>query len=59
MFSLFCEYVSRESVRIHFIYRINQSEYVICVLVAAPQEYVNRFSTSRVRNKGSSDRFPV
>jgi len=37
-------------VNIHVIYRVNQAEYVIRFLVAAPQEYVNTLSTSRVQN---------
>ena len=41
IFSLFCEYVHLEYVRIHLIYRVNQAEYVIRILVVAPQEYVN------------------
>jgi len=44
--SLFCEYIHIEYVRIHAIYRVNQAEYVIHILVVAPQEYVNIDSTS-------------
>jgi len=54
MFSLFYEYIQLESVRIHVIYRANQAEYVIHILVVAPQElvvapqeYVNIYSTRR------------
>jgi len=43
--SLFCEYINLEYVRIHIIYRVHQTEYTI--LVAAPQEYVNTYSTRR------------
>jgi len=48
MFSLFCEYIHLEYVRIHATYRVNQTEYVIHLLVAAPQEYVNFYSTRRI-----------
>jgi len=47
MFSLFCEYLYLEYARIHVIYRVDQAEYVIHILVAAPQEYVNIYSTRR------------
>ena len=47
MFSLFCEYFHLEYVRIHVIYRVNQTEYVIHILVVAPQEYVNIYSIRR------------
>ena len=47
-FSLFCEYIYLEYVRIHVIYRVNQAEYGIHILVVAPQEYVNIYSTRRV-----------
>jgi len=40
-FSLFCEYVRLEHVRIHVINRVNQVEYVMHIRVVAPQEYVN------------------
>jgi len=46
-----CEYVHLEYVRIHIVYRVNQAKYVIHVLMAAPQEYVNIYSTSRVRGE--------
>ena len=39
--------MSLEDVRIHVIYRVNPSEYGIRILVAAPQEYVNIYSTRR------------
>jgi len=45
--SLFWEYASLEYARMHVIYRVSQSEYVICILVAAPQEYVNIYSSRR------------
>jgi len=48
MFSLFCEYIRLEYVRIHVIYRVNQAESVIHILVVAPQEYVNIYSTRRL-----------
>ena len=37
-----------EYVRIYVIYRVNQAEHVIHILVVAPQEYVNIYSTRRV-----------
>ena len=48
IFSLFYEYSNLEYVHIHVIRRVNQAEYVIRVLVAASQEYVNTYSTRRV-----------
>jgi len=42
IFSLFCEYIHLEYICIHGIYRVNQAEYAIHILVVAPQEYVNR-----------------
>jgi len=36
-----------EYVRIHVIYGVNQAEYRIHILVVAPQEYVNLYSTRR------------
>jgi len=41
MFSLFCECIHLEYVRIHVICRVNQAERVIHIRVVAPQEYVN------------------
>jgi len=43
--SLFCEYIHLEYIRIDVIYRVNQAEYVLHILVVAPQEYVNIYST--------------
>jgi len=37
-----------EYVHIHGIYRVNLPEYVIRILVAASQEYVDTYSTRRV-----------
>jgi len=48
VFSLLCEYILIEYVRIHVIYKVNQAEYVIHIRVASPQEYVNTYSTCRV-----------
>ena len=45
--SLFCEYVHLENVRVPVTYRVNQAEYLIRILVIAPQEYVNTYSTRR------------
>jgi len=47
-FSLFCEYY----VRVHVIYRVNQAEYGIHILVVAPQECVNICSTRRYATRG-------
>ena len=49
IFSLLCEYTPLEYVRIHVIYRVNQAEYGIQMLLVAPQEYVNLYSTRRAR----------
>jgi len=49
IFSLFCEYIYLEYVRIHGIYRVNQAEYGIHILVVAPQIYVNIYSTRRYK----------
>ena len=46
-FSLFGEYSNLEYVRIHGMYKVNQAEYAIRILVAVPQEYVNTYSTHR------------
>ena len=46
--NLFCEYFHLEYVRVHVIYRVNQAEYVIHILVVVPQEYVNIYATRRV-----------
>jgi len=48
IFSLFCEHIHLEYVRIHVVYRVNQAEYVIHIRVIAPQEYVKIYSTRRV-----------
>jgi len=48
-FSLLYAYGNLECVRIHVICRVNQTEYGIRILVAASQEYVNTYSTRRVR----------
>ena len=45
--SLFCEYIHLEYVRIYIYYRVSQAEYVIHILVVAPQEYVKIYSTRR------------
>jgi len=47
IFSLFYEYIQLEYVRSHVIYRVHEAEYGIPVLVIAPQEYVNIYSTRR------------
>ena len=48
IYSLFCEYIHLEYERIRVIYRVNRAEYGIHILVVAPQEYVNIYSTRRV-----------
>ena len=47
IFSLFCEYIHLEYARIYVIYRVDQSEYLIHIVVVAPEEYVNLYSTRR------------
>jgi len=49
IFSLVCEYSNLEYVWVPVIYRVNQAEYVIRILAAASQEYVNTHSTRRVK----------
>ena len=49
IFGLFREYINLECVRIPVIYRVNQAAYVIHILVVALQEYVNTYSTRRLR----------
>jgi len=44
----FVNTVTLKYVRVPVIYRVNQARYVIYILVVAPQEYVNIYSTSRV-----------
>jgi len=51
IFSLFCEYIQLEYVRIHVIYRVNQAGYGIHIRVVAPLEYVNIYSTRRHRTR--------
>ena len=48
IFSLFYEYMYLEYARIHVIHRVNQAEYVIHVVVVAPQENANIYSTLRM-----------
>ena len=48
IFSLFHEYMNLEYVRIHVICRVNQAEYASRIPMAAPQEYVNTYSTRRL-----------
>jgi len=50
MFSLFCQYIRLEYVRIHAIYSVSQAEYGIHILVVAPQD-VNLYSTRRVLHR--------
>jgi len=51
MFSPFYEYNNLEYVHIHVIYRVRQAKYGIPIHVAASQEYVNTYSTRRVRSR--------
>ena len=51
LFLCFCEYTHLEHVRIHVMYRASQEEYAIRTPMAAPQEYVNTYSTRRVSNR--------
>ena len=46
-FSLFCEYLNLEYVRVPVIYMNNKAEYQIHIIVAASQKYVNTYSTRR------------
>jgi len=48
IFSLFSEYNNLEYVPVPVMYRVNQAEYAIHILVAASQEYVTTYSTRRV-----------
>jgi len=43
MFSLFCEYINLEHVRVPVVYRVDQAEYVIQIRVAASKKYVNTY----------------
>jgi len=43
------ENINLESVRFPVIYRVNQAEYGIHILVAASQEYENTYSTLRMQ----------
>jgi len=56
IFILFYEYSNLEYVHIHVIYRVNQAEYGIRILLAASQEYVKPYLTykpaSRVHGRG-------
>jgi len=54
IFSLVCEYIQLEYVRIYVIHRVDQAEYGIHVLVVAPHEYVNIYSTRRVSEQRAS-----
>jgi len=40
-----------EYVRIHGTYRVHQAEYVIYILVVAPDNYVNIYSTPRTAGR--------
>jgi len=50
MLSLLGAYINLEYIRIYVIYRATQADYVIRILMAAYQEYVNMYSTCRVPN---------
>ena len=49
VFGLFCEYIHLEYERIHVIYRVDQAECDVHILVVALQEHVNIYSTLRDR----------
>ena len=51
IFRLFYEYSNLAYVHIHVIYRVIQAEYVIRILVAVSQEYVNTYSTYRLKQQ--------
>jgi len=53
IFGLFHEYSNLEYVHIHGIYKVNQAENVVHILVVAPQEYVNIYSTRRLTTHSS------
>jgi len=48
IFSQFYEYSTLEYLHVPILYRVHQAEYVIHILVAASQEYVNVYSTRRM-----------
>jgi len=48
IFSMFCEYSNLEYIHVHGMYRANQAEYVIRILLAASQEYLIIYSACRV-----------
>jgi len=54
IFSLSCEYIHLEYIRIHVIYRANQAEYAMHILVVAPQECLNIYSTRRALTSSRS-----
>ena len=49
---MFCEYMCLEYVRIPVIYRVHPAEYVMHILVVAPQEYVNLYGTGETVGAG-------
>ena len=51
-FSLFYEYSNLEYAHFHVIYKVDQAEYGIRILVDASQEYVNTYSTCRTGRWG-------
>ena len=58
IFTLFCEYIHLEYIHTHVVYRVKQAEYVIPTPVAAPQEYLNTYSTRRPPNPAPSSPHP-
>ena len=56
IFSLLYEYTPHEYVRVPVIYRVYQVEYVLHILVAASQEYVNTYPTRRTAPQGEARR---
>ena len=47
IFNLVCEYINLAYVRVPVVYRVDQVEHRIHILVVASQEYVNAYSTRR------------
>jgi len=47
--SLLYEYSNLKCIRIYVIYMVTQAECVIRIRMTAPQEYVNTYSTRRVK----------
>jgi len=57
-YAYFVNTSSLKYARIHVIHRVHQAEYVIRILVAAPQESMNRDPTCRLRGPGRDRGWP-